>query len=57
MNFGNYVGGTYSVIDDKIICNITEASGEYSPEQEINAKITLKINSILWNLQSTQSII
>lgn len=46
MNFGNSIEGTYSVSDDnKINCILTSASGEYSPKQKINEKISFKINS------------
>lgn len=45
MGSGNSVQGNYVVSDDIITCNLTHASGEYSPTQEINGKISFKINS------------
>jgi len=45
MGSGNSVQGNYVVSDDIITCNLTHASGEYSPTQEINGKISYKINS------------
>ncbi|MBR4111013.1 MAG: hypothetical protein IKK43_04940 [Clostridia bacterium] len=45
MNEGNYVEGTYSVIGNKIECQLTSCYSEYSPSQEIEAKIDFKINS------------
>ena len=46
MNFGNYIQGTYAISNDNIInCILTSTSGEYSPIQEIDEKISFKINS------------
>lgn len=45
MGSGNSVQGNYVVSDDIITCNLTHASEEYSPTQEINGKISFKINS------------
>lgn len=46
MNFGNSIQGTYIISNDNVInCIITSASGEYSPTQEVDGKISFKINS------------
>lgn len=46
MNFGNRVGGVYSVSGDGVVlCSLKTASGEYSPVQNISGEITFKILS------------
>ena len=46
MNFGNSVGGVYSVSGDGVVlCSLKTSSGEYSPVQNISGEITFKILS------------
>lgn len=45
MGFGFSVQGTYAVSNNIINCILTSASGEYSPTQEIEGKISFKIIS------------
>jgi len=46
MNFGNSVGGTYSVSGDGVVlCSLKTAEGEYSPEQNIKGEISFKVVS------------
>ena len=45
MEFGNSVQGTYTISNNIINCILTSASGEYSPTQEIEGKISFKIIS------------
>lgn len=46
MNFGNSVGGTYSVSGDGVVlCSLKTAIGEYSPEQSIKGEISFKVIS------------
>ena len=43
MNFGNSVGGVYSVSSDGVVrCLLKTAYGEYSPDQDIQGEIVFK---------------
>ena len=66
MSFGNSISGSYEYKDNKFICTITEACGEYSPIQKTTGKIvfekiddlTLKIldASDFYKIKITQNI-
>ena len=46
LGWGIFMKGTYTIVDeDTINCRLTSCGGEMSPEQKVNEKVSLKMNS------------